>query len=183
MSEENDSLIGFDPLAWMKDEEEEGAAAPAAAQSAEPAAPAVAQETIEPVAEPKPAAEPVAAEAPAEAPAEESAPVEAAAAEAPTEAPAAAPADGVVDLGDSLDIAHVGALYEQLSGGLREGHDPALDGSQVERVDAAGLQLLCAYGRELAGHGGSIQWRGEPAAALREAAELLDLHRELGLAA
>ena len=173
MSEENDSLIGFDPLAWMKEEGEE---TPAETPAQPPAqAPAAAAADPAP-AEPVPAPEQVAEEPPV--PAAESEP-------APEPQPAAAAADdgAVVALGDTLDIAHVSALYERLSGALNQGREPALDGSELERVDAAGLQLLCAYGRELKSHGHAIEWRGEPAEALREAAVLLDLQETLGLAA
>lgn len=182
MSEENDSLIGFDPLAWMKEEETPAEPAPAAppapSEPATPAEPAAAAPTSEPVAEP--AAEPVAAAAAPEPVAEAAPEPVQAAAEA---AAPAAPDDGVIDLGDTLDIAHVSALFERLHDATRQGKEPPLDGSRLERVDAAGLQLLSAYSRELRGQGTAIVWRGEPSAALRDAATLLDLNEVLELAA
>jgi len=170
MSEENESLIGFDPLAWMKEEDE---------PPAEPAAPP---------AETAPAAvEPMAAEAPRAAPApvvEQAVAEPVAVAEAVVEAPVQpAAAEGELDLGEALDIAHVSQLYDRLHGALQQGRELPLDASRLERVDAAGLQLLSAYGRELRNIGAAIAWRGEPSAALRDAAALLDLEEVLGLVA
>ncbi|GAB6039401.1 STAS domain-containing protein [Endothiovibrio diazotrophicus] len=174
MSEEHESLIGFDPLAWMR--EEETSAAPAPAPAAIPPVPPATRP-----APPEPASAPL--EAAAEA-ADDGREVATAAESAAESVAAVEPLDeGVVVLGEALDIAHVGELYERLVEVLRQGRQPALDATALERVDAAGVQLLAAYGRELKGLGGRLEWRGEPAAPLREAARLLDLGEALGLAA
>ncbi|MGJ8670410.1 MAG: STAS domain-containing protein [Oceanococcus sp.] len=50
-----------------------------------------------------------------------------------------------VVLDASLDIAHAAKAKEQLEAALVNDGDITLDGSAVERVDAAGLQLLGSY--------------------------------------
>jgi ABC-type transporter Mla MlaB component len=57
-----------------------------------------------------------------------------------------------------------------------------LDGSRVERVDTAALQLLVLLRRELDGRGGTLAWQGA-SEALNDAAGLLGLARILELPA
>ncbi|MDE2316898.1 MAG: STAS domain-containing protein [Xanthomonadaceae bacterium] len=68
-------------------------------------------------------------------------------------------------------------LLQALQGGAIE-----LDGSQVERVDTAALQLLVLLRRALDGGSGTLAWRGS-SAALSDAADLLGLARILELPA
>jgi anti-anti-sigma regulatory factor len=57
-----------------------------------------------------------------------------------------------------------------------------LDGSGVERVDTAALQVLAAFARDLAASGGKPAWRGA-SDSLREACGLLGLETLLNLPA
>ena len=56
-----------------------------------------------------------------------------------------------------------------------------LDAANVERIDTAALQLLCAFVRDRQARGHKVQWQGT-STALQEAADLLALRCLLGLA-
>jgi anti-anti-sigma regulatory factor len=73
------------------------------------------------------------------------------------------------------------ALKEDLLGALKAGAI-VLDGTQVERVDTAALQLLVLFRRELDRQGGTLHWHGT-SHALNEAAGLLGLAQLLNLPA
>jgi phospholipid transport system transporter-binding protein len=73
------------------------------------------------------------------------------------------------------------ALKAELLGTLKAGAI-VLDGTQVERVDTAALQLLVLFRRELDAHGGTLHWHGT-SDALNEAAGLLGLAQLLNLPA
>jgi len=55
-----------------------------------------------------------------------------------------------------------------------------IDGSGVERIDTATLQLLAAFVRDLRTDGRSVEW-GECSTVLRRAANSLGLESALGL--
>jgi phospholipid transport system transporter-binding protein len=73
------------------------------------------------------------------------------------------------------------ALKAELLGVLKAGAI-VLDGTQVERVDTAALQLLVLFRRELDAQGGTLRWHGT-SDALNEAAGLLGLAQLLNLPA
>ncbi len=76
-----------------------------------------------------------------------------------------------VALGDSLTIADVGELRERLRGGLDLGGTLNIDAGDVEQVDAAGIQLLCAVARDARNQGLDVAWTGVSdrlAAAVRQ---------------
>jgi ABC-type transporter Mla MlaB component len=56
----------------------------------------------------------------------------------------------------------------------------SLDAANVERIDTAALQLLCAFVRDRQARGLKVQWQGT-STALQEAADLLDLRTHLSL--
>ncbi len=78
-----------------------------------------------------------------------------------------------------VDIAGVNDLKGKLAQHLAGPEPLVLDGSEVQRVDTAGLQLLCAFVQTAIGAGLQPRWSGisEP---LREAARLTGL--EAGMA-
>lgn len=87
-----------------------------------------------------------------------------------------------IKLGHDLRIASAVSAY----GALRAAADGAeervvLDGRQVEKVDAAGIQALLAGRRELARAGKAVSWSG-CSAQLKSAAGLLGLAEALELA-
>jgi len=95
---------------------------------------------------------------------------------------AAADGAAVVVLPPDCRIATQAALKAELLGALEHDAIVALDGSQVERVDTAALQLLVLFRRELQARGGTLDWHGT-SEAFNEAAGLLGLTRLLELPA
>ncbi|MBD8871437.1 STAS domain-containing protein [Rhodanobacter sp. DHB23] len=73
------------------------------------------------------------------------------------------------------------ALQAELSEAL-QGCAVELDGSQVERVDTAALQLLMLFRRASDARGGTLSWRAG-STVLNDAASLLGLSRILELPA
>lgn len=76
-----------------------------------------------------------------------------------------------VRLPEACNIAGVESLYEQFSHADFE-QRVQLDGSHVELIDTAGLQLLLALQNRLGSHGGHIEWLGV-SEALKTAFELV----------
>ena len=80
--------------------------------------------------------------------------------------------------GDSLDISGVGELHRQLSKVLKGGQTVTLDASQVQRADAAGLQLLAAFCQAACSRGVTVTWR-QPSEVFELSASLLGLDEML----
>ncbi|WJW76421.1 STAS domain-containing protein [Thiohalobacter sp. IOR34] len=78
-----------------------------------------------------------------------------------------------------IDIAMVNDLKGRLAEYVSGPAPLLLDGSEVQRVDAAGLQLLCAFIQTAIGSGTQLGW-ADVSEPLREAARLTGL--ETGLA-
>jgi ABC-type transporter Mla MlaB component len=94
----------------------------------------------------------------------------------------AAASSGPVALASNSTVKDAVALKQTLLA-LKTSPDPiVLDGSAVERVDTATLQLLCAFVRERLGSDKEVSWHA-PSAALREASKLLGLTELLCLPA
>lgn len=99
----------------------------------------------------------------------------------PTDGPETAAADknAALDLGDALTIAEVGETHERLRetldlGALR------LEAGELEQLDAAGVQLLCAAVIEARRQQMEVEWAGV-SPRLREAAERLGVQETLAL--
>jgi len=136
MAKKKNGVIGFDPLAWMKDPGPESGT-----MSPEPKA----QERLP--AEPAPA----------------------------MQKPAAGAADvpRVVALGDTLTIEQAAAMHTELVQHL-DTTSVVLEAGALQRIDAAGLQLLTAFVRAADGRGARVEWRA-PSAVLRDGARRLGL--------
>jgi ABC-type transporter Mla MlaB component len=78
-----------------------------------------------------------------------------------------------------LDVAHTRSLYRELDEALAARQPLSLDASQVQRVDAATLQLLAAFCCAARDAGMPVRWNGT-SAVLRSAVTLLDLNEILG---
>jgi ABC-type transporter Mla MlaB component len=78
-------------------------------------------------------------------------------------------------------IVELPALQQQLRAALTQ-PSSILDGTAVERIDSAALQLLYAFGRDAGVRGNPPTWAGV-SAPLREAADLLGLTQILALPA
>ena len=79
-----------------------------------------------------------------------------------------------------LDISVVRTVAAELQGSLLPG-ELTLDVSSIVKVDAAGLQLLCATMVAARARGITIRWKGVPA-ALTDGARTLGLGAALDLA-
>ena len=87
-------------------------------------------------------------------------------------------ADGIA-LGDSLTIAELGELMDRLRAGLDLGGTLTLHAGDVEQVDAAGVQLLCALSRDARKQGMELVWP-QVSERLESAVRQLGLSDELG---
>ncbi len=88
----------------------------------------------------------------------------------------------VVELPARMTTDGIRALHAELKTRLRTGKAPPrliIDGTRVEEVDTAGLQLLLAMRRSADAAGSTIEWRS-PSAALVRAARNLALTDALG---
>jgi phospholipid transport system transporter-binding protein len=81
----------------------------------------------------------------------------------------------------STTIRNVTTFQAELAERLDESGPVQIDGSGVERVDTATLQLLVAFVRDVRADARAIDWI-ECSAALRRAASSLGLESALGLA-
>jgi len=79
-----------------------------------------------------------------------------------------------------MDIATVADLKTQLQEIASRSGAVVLDGSQVERIDTAALQLLASFHREMTRVGSPPEWQS-PSNVLRQSARLLNLDRHIGL--
>jgi anti-anti-sigma regulatory factor len=80
-----------------------------------------------------------------------------------------------IDLPPSLNITDVSALHGGLMSKLQAGNLFQLDGSQVDMVEGAGIQLLAAFFKEVSEKGGTVCWHAA-------SAKLIDSARQMGLA-
>lgn len=85
----------------------------------------------------------------------------------------------VIKLNDVQDISQVGELQQQIVA-LMNSSDIVFDGSEVERIDAASLQLLTCAFKQAEKYGSKVSWQAS-SDALKKAAELLGLTEELSL--
>ncbi len=75
-------------------------------------------------------------------------------------AAAASGADEVLQLPEALTIAEVAGYQEQLLLKLQSEHEIVIDGSAVENVDGAGIQLLVAFVKDGVGAQRPLRWQG-----------------------
>jgi ABC-type transporter Mla MlaB component len=73
----------------------------------------------------------------------------------------------VIDCGDALGIAQLADMYTKLLSGLAEGHDIQFNVSNIERIDAASLQMICAFSKEVKKAGHILSWQGASEAFVR----------------
>jgi len=85
-----------------------------------------------------------------------------------------------IGCGDALGIAEVADFYATLLTTLAEGGQVELDVSKLERIDAAALQMLYAFSKELVSHGATLTWLS-PSEAFCRSAKLLGLEELMKL--
>ncbi len=81
-------------------------------------------------------------------------------------------------LDERLTIAQAAELHRSLCASFSSGAAIAMDGSRVEEIDTAVLQLLASLWRSCAQRGTACAWQGA-SAALRRAATLIGLAETL----
>lgn len=86
----------------------------------------------------------------------------------------------IMDCGEVLDIATTAELRTHLLAVLESGQPAVLDASQVERIDTAALQVLCAFVQDANSLEQTVQWK-DPSEVLSRSAELLGLSALLNL--
>lgn len=84
-------------------------------------------------------------------------------------------------LDENLEITDAGALLEQLQAVLAANNSVVIDGSQIQVIDTAILQLLVALFRHAQRNGIQISWQ-HPSDTLCKSAALLGLDGHLCLA-
>ena len=86
----------------------------------------------------------------------------------------------VIECGETLGIADVGDLYAKLLTELAEGHTIRFDVSNIERIDAAALQVIYAYSKEVEKQGHVLTWEAS-SEAFRRSASLLGLAERMNI--
>ena len=79
-----------------------------------------------------------------------------------------------------ITIAEAATLKEILLPHISRNGEVCIDGSRVESVDTAALQVLLAFVRTLQGHGANISWTSV-SATLLNTAQLLGVAEQIGL--
>jgi anti-anti-sigma regulatory factor len=100
--------------------------------------------------------------------------------EAPPEPPQGEHAGNPVQLGESLMIQDVAQAMEAFRQALELGGAFTIDAANLEQIDGAGLQLLCAALRDARAQGVEVVWR-DASERLRQAARDLGVDAELAL--
>jgi phospholipid transport system transporter-binding protein len=85
----------------------------------------------------------------------------------PDSVPAVSPPSGHVDLGVSCTLHEAAALRSACLAALDSKDPPALDGSRVERVDTAGLQVLVGFTIDCIERSLHFTWAGRSEALVR----------------
>lgn len=148
MAKKSKSMIGHDPLAWLKDD----------AEDAE-----ITQVEEKPVAKTK-AKKKTAKKS---------------AAKAKTAKSKEAASDNVFEIQSVQDISSVSDLHEEMKK-LFKAEKIILDGQQIERIDAASLQLIYSFIQEAKVNSVDVAWRF-PSEALTNSARLLGMEDALQL--
>jgi len=87
--------------------------------------------------------------------------------------------DSVIKLNSAQDISQAAELHKQVIALINDS-DIIFDGGEVERIDAASLQVLTATFRQAEKYGSKVSWQA-PSDALKKSAELLGLTEILNL--
>jgi len=152
MAKKKKSMIGLDPLAWLKDEAED----------------AEIIEEDKAVSKAKPKKKTAAKKATTKKPAKEK-----------TSKAKKTTKDAVLKIQAVQDISTVTAIHSELKAMLSN-KKVVLDGEQVERIDAASLQLFYSFIEEARVKGVDVAWRS-PSDVLTHNAKLLGMEEALQL--
>jgi anti-anti-sigma regulatory factor len=86
----------------------------------------------------------------------------------------------VIHCDTCLDISGVREFHGKLRHALEAQQPVVLNAAQVERIDTAVLQTLCAFFQDARAHGMVVQWQ-QPSLAVLHAARLLNVSACLAL--
>ncbi len=86
----------------------------------------------------------------------------------------------VIDCGDALGISDVGDMHTRILMELSEGYEIQFNVSQIERIDAAALQMIYAFSKEADTNGVPLVW-DKPSEAFVRSATLLGLADKMNL--
>ena len=85
-----------------------------------------------------------------------------------------------IECGARLSIERVEALHQEMEEAVRSAHDIELKADEVQYCDTAGLQLLLALFKAVAGAGHEVHWAGV-SDVLRDTSGILGLTGALNL--
>ncbi|MGV6858720.1 MAG: STAS domain-containing protein [bacterium] len=89
--------------------------------------------------------------------------------------------DGVLSLGEDVDVNQVAELYQELKHEAGSGSSNiTLDSTAITRIDGASMQLLAAFSKAYSDAGGKLDW-GKPSPEFLRIGEVLGLSEALGL--
>lgn len=88
--------------------------------------------------------------------------------------------DNTVRLDNKLSIHNIAELKSSLDKMITDEGDVVLDGSQVQAVDTAALQLISAFALVMHEQSRPLRWV-EPSTTILDAAKLIGLHKTLNL--
>lgn len=85
-----------------------------------------------------------------------------------------------VDCGDLLDISMVNEIYHKLKNSLDSDGEISVDVSNIQRIDAAGVQMLCAFYQDAKSKEFKCKWLS-PSEVFLKSVRQLGLEDHLGL--
>ncbi len=88
--------------------------------------------------------------------------------------------DNTIECGDLLDISMVNEINQKLKQSLDSGNDISINVSNIQRIDAAGAQMLCAFYQDAKSKNIKCTWQS-PSEVFLKAIQQLDLNNHLGL--
>ncbi|MCW8888028.1 MAG: STAS domain-containing protein [Gammaproteobacteria bacterium] len=160
MSNKDSVDIGFDPLAWMNEDDSDETSE--AQTESSPTTKAVEQSSVERSVEEKDDSKKTEAE------------------NAGSQSAQGSGNDSRIDLAGKVDIASASELKQELTEALNQGGAITFVATNVERADGAGLQLLTSFVRELDDNHRELIWE-EPSEQLVSAANIVGLKEALHL--
>lgn len=89
-------------------------------------------------------------------------------------------ANTLIVLPERVDISAVESLYQTLQSALESGDSIEIDAEAVDRLDAAGVQLLMAFALRSKNQSVQIHWKS-PSAAFVKSLQLLDAEQHIRL--
>jgi len=90
--------------------------------------------------------------------------------------------DNNIDCGDLLDISMVNEINQKLKDSLSSGNNISINISNIERIDTAGAQMLCAFYQDAKSKNIKCEW-STPSDIFSKSIEQLGLSQHLEISA